>query len=411
MEQKVIIVGAGSVGLSCAYYLHKNGFKVTVIDEHDISDGASFGNAGFISPFKKYPLSHPGIIGKTLRLILKGKSPLEFYPSLDKNIYEWLFKFAANANQNRLRRTLYLFEKYGEQAILGYEKICTDENLDFDFHRLGSLLVFTQENSFKQRLRVHKDSQEVKLISKEQTVDYIPFLKDNIEGAFWIDKNAHIDPALYMKNMKDFLQKDGVEFVLNEEIIDIEKDGSKITKVFSKNKSFSADLFVFSTGYKTKIAKKAGCDLGLIPTKGYSVTFKIKDSLKPKIPALLNDLFVVITPRKNDIRITSKLEIGAKDSLPNDQKIDKFIKNLTEYCIDFEMKDEIRWAGFRPLTPNDMPLIGRDENLQNLLHANGLGWLGLTFAPAIGEIIAKMAKNNLSNTECEDILLFSGFWQ
>ena len=118
-----------------------------------------------------------------------------------------------------------------------------------------------------------------------------------------------------------------------------------------------------------------------------------------------------MTPRSDDVRITSKLEIGSKNIVAIKKQIESIKYNFKKYTIPFEMEDIVEWAGFRPLTPNDMPLIGRDEKYKNLIYGMGLGWLGMTFGPALATILKDLIVNDLENKNSDDILLFSGFYQ
>ena len=147
------------------------------------------------------------------------------------------------------------------------------------------------------------------------------------------------------------------------------------------------------------------------PAKGYSITFKMPDELRPKAGCLFNDLFIVMTPRKNDVRLTSKLELGSDDPAVVKKQIDSIKENFKRYTVPFEMVDEKLWSGFRPLTPNDRPLFGKDDEFDNLVYAMGLGWLGMTFAPSIAKTLENLITNDLKNHEDSDVLLFSGFYQ
>eukprot|EP01155_Anaeramoeba_flamelloides_P031050 Anaeramoba_flamelloidesa88119_26.p2 GENE.a88119_26~~a88119_26.p2 ORF type:complete len:145 (-),score=9.37 a88119_26:550-963(-) len=135
------------------------------------------------------------------------------------------------------------------------------------------------------------------------------------------------------------------------------------------------------------------------------------EELMPKVSTLFNDLFIVMTPRRDNVRLTSKLEIGSEDPKVVKKQIDSIKKNFFKYNKEFEMINEQLWTGFRPLTPNDIPLIGRDDEIKNLTYAMGLGWLGMTFSPAVGKIITELVVKDKSNAKSDDILLFSGFYQ
>lgn len=118
-----------------------------------------------------------------------------------------------------------------------------------------------------------------------------------------------------------------------------------------------------------------------------------------------------MTPRRDTVRITSKLEIGSTNPNIVQKQINSIYKNLSLYTEDFKKENIEEWAGFRPLTINDMPIIGFDKTYKNLVYATGLGWLGITFAPAIGKIINDLITINKKNETNIDILLFSSFYQ
>ncbi|WP_428025894.1 NAD(P)/FAD-dependent oxidoreductase [Arcobacter sp.] len=413
MKRDTIIIGAGVVGLMCAYSLHKAGRKVTIIDEGDITNSTSFGNAGLLSAFDKGSLSYPGVITNTMKQMLKGESPVKIHPTLDFKLLKWLFKFAASANETRFKRTIMLFEKYGEETLKLYEKMQKKEGLDFDYHRTGMLSVFTEDVTYEKKLKEceSKDPKNYKILSKQETKEYLPCGNEMIKGSILFNRNAHFDPKRVMLETKEFLQKEGVEFILNEKIIDIKFENKKVKSISSLNNTYEAENFVLSTGYQTLLADIRKKSFMMTPAKGYSITFTMPEVLKPKTSTLFSDLFIVMTPRRDSVRLTSKLELGSTDTKVVKEQIDSIKANFEKYTVPFEMQDVKEWTGFRPLTPNDMPLLGRDEKYKNLVYAMGLGWLGMTFAPSVGKIVKKMITKDLDNKDSDDILLFSGLYQ
>lgn len=413
MKRDTIIIGAGVVGLMCAYFLHKAGRKVTIIDEGDISNCTSFGNAGLLSAFDKGPLSYPGVITNTMKMMLKGESPVKVHPNLDTKLYKWLLKFATSSNETRFKRTIMLFEKYGEDTLMLYKQMQKENKLDFDFHHKGMLSVFTENSSYEKKLIEceNKDEETYKILTKDKTKDYLPCGNEKIKGSILFTRNAHLDPKRVMLGLKEFLENEGVEFILNEKIIDIKFKNKKVKSVSSSKDIYKAENFILSTGYQTLLSDIRNKSLMMTPAKGYSITFEMPQELKPKTSTLFSDLFIVMTPRRDSVRLTSKLELGSSNPQIVKKQIESIKTNFKKYTIPFEMKDIKEWSGFRPLTPNDMPLIGRDEEYKNLVYAMGLGWLGMTFAPSVGNIIKDIITKDLDNNKSDDILLFSGFYQ
>lgn len=411
MKKDIIIVGGGCIGLMTAYCLIKSGRDVTVIEKGNITDGTSFGNAGLLSAFKKAPLSAPGAIFDTLKLMLKGESPASVHPTFDLHLYKWLLKFAASTTEARLKRTLALFERYGRISLDMYERMVKEDGMDFHFCKDGLLMIYTEQKTFDIKAAHCNNPDAYEILSKERTKEYMPILNEKVIGSILLKENGHIDPGEFMIELKKYLEGKGVEFLLNEEVTKLEFEGSKVSKIRTSKGVYEAETFVLSTGANDTLAKQAKNRFLMTPAKGYSITFKMDDTLKPKTSSLFADLFIAMTPRRNTVRMTSKLELGTTNPDVVRKQIDSINKNLSLYTNDFVKKDIVEWSGFRPLTPNDMPILGYDENYNNLVHATGLGWLGITFAPAIGKIINDVITIDKKNNTNADVLLFSAFYQ
>ena len=411
MKKDIIIIGGGIIGLMSAYYLHKQGKTVTIIDKSDITDGTSFGNAGLLSAFGKNPMSCPGVLFDTFKLIIKGQSPLSIHPTLDFKIYKWLYTFAKNSTQERLKKTLILFERYGKISLDIYREMTVEDKMDFHFCQDGLLMVYTEQNTFDKKVELAQDGSKYEVISKEKTKEYLPFVNDKIIGSVLLKQNAHLDPTLLMNEVKNYLVTNGVEIITNEEVLKLEFENSKVSKIHTSKNSYQAETFILSTGADDLLSSQAKNNFLMTPAKGYSITFEMDEKLKPKTCALFADLFMAITPRKKTVRLTSKLELGTTDQEVVKKQIDSILHNFSLFSNPIEMKNIVEWTGFRPLTPNDMPLIGCDETYTNLVHATGLGWLGITFAPAVGKIIGDLIVKDKINKNNLDILLFSGFYQ
>ncbi|MBN2963962.1 FAD-dependent oxidoreductase [Sulfurospirillum sp. T05] len=411
MGQSVVIIGGGIAALTSAYTLANKGHRVTIINQTDTNSAPSFGNAGLLSAFEKAPLAAPGVITKTLKLMLQGKSPIVLRPNLDPHFYRWLVRFMASTTRARLKKTLILFERYGEQSIQAYHRLTQEEGLDFDFHHDGVMLVFTEAESYREKLRHATDSSKYEVLDYASAKERLGFVAPNIEGVIHLKRNGRLDPGRLMEQLKALLVRKGVCFVSGEEIVDFDVGPKQIKSARSKTRTYEADTFILASGHHTALAAKLGTPLMLIPAKGYNITFEMEESIKPKQCVMFNDLFIIATPRQHDMRLTSKLEIGTSNPDINMKRVQSILANLKTHTVKFELQNPRYWAGFRPLTPNDMPLIGRDSTYRNMVYGMGYGWLGMTFGPALGEIIGRLIDEDLENHQSDDVLLFSGFYQ
>ncbi len=411
MNNKVLITGGGIVGLMTAFFLQKNGAEITLIDKGDLINetSASFGNAGLISSFEKTPLACPGVISHTLKLILQGKSPVTFNMTTNPLIMKWLWKFIKSTNKERLKKSLALFEKYGKISMNFYKE--TSDLLDTDFNREGLLMIYTEKNSFAAKCKEADSSDKYEIYGYSDTKKLIPFINNKVIGSVLLKRNGWLDPGKTVKEIHNYLKKQGVNFITNEKVIKYIYENNRIVAAETKNNRFKADTFVMSTGADLSLLKYLNRKFIMLPAKGYSLTFEMEESLKPSVASLFSDIFVAFTPRKTDVRFTSLMEIGTDSLFFVPGKMDKVLERFWQCCNKFEMKNIKKWTGLRPLTPNDMPLIGRDETFENLVYATGLGWMGITFGPAVGKIIADLIINNKKNTDSDDILLLSGFYQ
>ncbi|WP_163534968.1 NAD(P)/FAD-dependent oxidoreductase [Helicobacter suis] len=413
MQKDAVVIGGGIVGLSCAYSLHKLGRKVSVIDKGDGSNGTSFGNAGLISAFKKAPLSNPGVVLDTIKLMLKGQAPLNIHWGINPLLYRWLCKFIRSANPKSAKRTMALFERYGWMSVDIYHEMLND-GMDFWYKEDGLLMIYTLQENFDKKVKLcqdHYDSQTYTIFNPKETLDYMPVAKEeSICGSVLLKENAHIDAREVMESLHHYLQNAGVEFYYNEEVLDFEFSGSKVSGIITHLNRIEADIIVLATGANPQLIKKTQNDFLMMGAKGYSITFKMEESLKPKTSSLFADIFLAMTPRRHTVRITSKLELNTTDPHITASQIANMKKNFTTFTKPFEMIEPVEWSGFRPLTPNDIPYLGFDKTYKNLIHATGLGWLGMTFGPALGRIVANLSVDG-SNEKNADAMLFSAFFR
>jgi D-amino-acid dehydrogenase len=410
VNNDVIIIGGGISALMNAYYLNKANIKVTIIDKdsNNIKNKTSFGNAGLLSAFGKTPLSHPGIFTETIKLLLQKKSPLYITSIPNIKTILWAIKFFTPIRENTLN-TMKLFEKYGQESLNTYNYMQTKLNIDLEYHQEGFVNVFNDINKYNKTKDIFKNNPNITSINKDMIENIYPILNiDKISGALLLKQNAHINPQKILINLKKYLQEKGVIFIDNEEIIDIEKENNKIKSVISKTTKYIAKEYIIATGINTDIAQKLDTNLIQIPTKGYSITFNMDKKLIPKIPIMLSDKFAILTPRKDDIRITSNLEIGSINPNIDKQKITNLISIIKSSTKDFEIKDIQPWCGFRALPPDDKPLLGRDKKYKNVIYSMGLGWLGITFGSSIANMVSSLIINDIDNESQKDIMAFSG---
>lgn len=412
MAKKVAVVGGGIAGLSCAYFLNKAGADVTVIDRGNLDDSSSTGNAGFLSLFEKAPMAYPGVFLDTTRAFLRGKSPMTVHSFTDLDLYRWGWHFYQASRLKRYNRTCAVLEHFGEEVYDFYDHLTKVDKIDCEYHRDGFALVCTAKETYQKKLKaIPEGSPYFEIIDKDRAQELVPFVKpDAVEGIILLKRNGHLNPGKVISGLRSFLEERGVQFALNKTVTDLNLNGSQVASVAAGSEKFEADQFIMASGAEIGFAKKLKQNLVLTEGRGYSVSFQMEEALKPTLPALFCDIYTAITPRRDDVRITGRIEFGGGEAEP-EKRIDGLVRVLKNFTVDFELKEKKLWTGVRPLTSDEMPYIGRDENCSNFLYAVGLGHMGMSLGPIIGNILSDLIVNDRQNVDNTKLLLLSGFYQ
>lgn len=393
--QKILIVGGGVNGLCAAYYLSKKHYDVTVIDRGDISDNCSFGNMGFLSPSHFIPLASPGIIAEGLKHMMSSTSPFYMKPRANLHFLQWALKFYKNSSQKIVDKNAPFLSDLLNLSRRLMNDIKNDVGDVFEMQEIGCMMMCHSQNAFEEELKVAEAAKkfklEVEILNREELQKREPDVELDIYGAVLFKDDAHIHPGKFMVAMKNYLEKNGVNFQLSTTVTGFEKSGKTIKSVITDKGNFSADEILLSPGsWLPQLAKMLGITLLLEGGKGYSYTY---DHVEKNIryPAILVDGRCAITPWKHSLRIGGTMEFSGINSNILINRMQGIYNSIKLFYpglkIDFPPKDKI-WTGLRPVTPDGLPYIGRPGKYSNLLIAGGHAMLGISEGAATGKIIS-----------------------
>lgn len=398
---KVIVAGGGVIGLCAAYYMKKSGHEVVVIDQGNLKQGTSFGNAGYICPSHFIPLASPGIVAKGLQWMLSSTSPFYVKPRLDLDLIKWGLTFWKRSGKSTMEKnTPHL------NNILQLSRTLTAEmrdELGNSFHMVekGCLMLYKSAVTEKHEIEMAEDAAafniQTRILSAKEVQELEPDVEVNVKGGVLYPLDAHLHPAELMSTLHQQLEKQGVVFQLETNILGFEKSGKKVTKVLTDKGDFTGDEIVIATGsWLSGILRDLEIDLLLQAGKGYSMTFENM----PKnlhYPSILVDDRVAMTPMGADLRMGGTMEIsgiGSKMLIKRVQSIYNAAKNyFPDLQVSFPSADKI-WHGFRPLSPDGLPYIGRHSKYDNLVIAGGHGMLGISLAAGSGKLIDEIVSGH-----------------
>lgn len=396
MSKEIIIIGGGIIGLSSAYYLQKEGHKVTVIEKSDFSSGASFANAGIITPSHIVSLAAPGMITKGLKWMLSSTSPLSIKPRLDYDFLQWAWFFKKSATYTKVAASIPVIKDINLFSRELYEEIKASKDFDFHYQHKGLMMYYKTDKMGEEEWNVGKlgikEGLKVEHLTQEETQKLEPNIQLNIKGAVYYHSDAHMTPSEYMKQLKLYLEQNNVTFLSNEEVLDFHISNDKIKSINTKNNTITADEFILTTGSWTqKLAKKLGINIPVQAGKGYRIN--VKNDTGITIPAILTEAKVAVTPMNGFTRFGGMMEIAGINNKINKKRVNAIVNASKSYYNNLNINqkeiDNVE-SGLRPCSPDGLPYIGKLLNLKNVTVAAGHAMMGWSLGPATGKLVSEI---------------------
>ncbi len=394
---KITIVGGGVSGLFSAYYLKQAGYKVVIIEQGNLSDGCSFGNAGMIVPSHIVPLAQPGMIAKGLRWMLKSTSPFYVKPRLSWELMRWGMLFWKHSTEEHVERSIPVLRDMSLLSKQLFQELAATNELDFGWHERGLLMLYknadTEHEMAEEASIANKAGIVAEVLDGRQVQDLEPEVKVDVRGGVFYPGDAHITPNLLIKNLVAYLKSKGVDFYENQEVTDFEKNGKKITAVVTRTGKFEVEELVIAAGaWSPVLSEKLGISLPLQGGKGYSFMLKNRAN-NIQVPAIMLEARATATPMGSDLRFAGTLEVAGTDLSINMNRVRGIVQGINNYYPEIEVElpeKEKVWSGLRPCSPDGIPYVGRVERFDNLTLATGHGMMGVSLGPATGKLVSEI---------------------
>lgn len=401
MEKKVVIVGGGIIGLSCAYYLSQDGHQVTLIDRGKITNGCSFGNAGMIVPSHVIPLAAPGMISQGMRWMLNSKSPFYVKPRFNKELFSWGKNFYRSANEKHVNRSMPALRDLSLLSKQLYQELAKQSS-DIAYEEKGLLMLFQSEKVGEEETHAGEIAKslglEVDFLSKEEVQRLETGTEVNAIGGVHFKSDAHLYPHQLMQFLLETCRKNGVEIKEETEVESIKVENGKVQSISTSTETITGDEYIIAGGsWSPELAKQLGVKLSLLAGKGYSFTL-MNPSQRPEIPSILCEGKVAVTPMGEDLRFGGTMEIThVNDTKINQKRLQGIVETTNSFYpemnVQFPKKDN-QWYGFRPCSPDGLPYIGRSKKISNAVIATGHAMMGLSLGPATGTIVSSIIGEN-----------------
>ena len=396
MSKKVVIIGGGIMGVCTAYYLHKEGHEVTIIDKSNFSSGASYVNAGYITPSHIISLAAPGIITKGLKWMFNPSSPFYVKPRLDSDFLQWAWAFKRSSTKQKVAQSIPVIKDINVFSRELYSAMKVSGDFDFHYEHKGLLMAYKEEKTGEEEWNVGqkaiKNGLKVENLSAKEVEKLDPKANLNIKGAVYYHSDAHMTPSVFMKNMLTYLKASGVEILGEEEVKDIVISDKKITKLITDKREILADEFVMAAGsWSPIISKKLGIKMLLQPGKGYRINVAQETNIT--IPTVLLEAKVAVTPMNGFTRFSGTMEINKINDKINPVRVNAIANSASKYYHGLQISTQDKEAaecGLRPVTPDGLPYIGKISQYNNLTFATGHAMMGWSLGPATGKLVTEI---------------------
>ena len=391
----VVVVGGGLVGLSCAWFLARDGVEVAVLERGRVGGGASRGNAGLVCPSLADPLPAPGLIRHSLAGLLRPDSALHVDPRALPRMAGFLARFARRTTPRAYAAGVTALGQLGRMAFGLYDELAAESAVG-ELHDDGYLFACATRGSAtaaRDGLARMADrgyaAPPGPLLEADELRQLEPSLSAAVRAGFVQPGERWLDPSRFVDALAARLRERGVPITEEAEVTGL-RHGGRSVSIETSAGPLEADQVVIASGvWSDRLCRMLGLRLGLAPGKGYS--FAVEPAVMPSRAIYLADAHVVATPIAGRLRLAGTLEFDGSVDRFNHRRVRAIAGAASRYLagIDWQRRSA-EWVGPRPMTPDGLPMIGRLPGRPRVLVAAGHNMLGLTLAPSTGRVIAAL---------------------
>lgn len=412
---KILVLGSGVIGVTNAWYLARAGHEVTVVDRQPRpAMETSFANGGQVSWGAANPWAAPGIPGKALTWLFRQHSPLLLQPGFDPALWRWIGQMLRNCTSTR-----YLANKERQLRLSRYSHRCLIElreelNLPYDYSSKGLLILYRSTRDLEAATREAQPLDQLDIayqfLDRAACVAHEPALRDSqdkIVGGMLFPGDESGDCRRFTEELAVRALDHGVKFLADTNVTQLVTNGDRIVRVVTTNGDLSADNYVLACGsYSPLLLKPIGIHLPVYPVKGYSITVPITDGAAVPMGTLTDETYkVVITRLGKRLRAAGTAELCGYDLSLRPARLDTLkhvVRDLFPSVGDLHAAEP--WAGLRPMTPDNPPVIGTTP-YRNLFLNTGHGTLGWTMACGSGRVLADLVSGRSAEIDLTGLTL------
>ena len=395
MSKKVVVIGSGIVGASCAYYLHKAGHEVVLLEKEQQGSGASYVNAGYITPSHIIPLAAPGMVQMGMKYLFDSSGPFYMKPRFDLDFIKWAWAFQKSCTKRNVQKAIPLIKALNIHSRELYEELLSGGDLgEFHWEDKGLLMVYKTQKAADSEGLVAEEARslglEVDQLDTNRLRELEPGFGEEVLGAWHYHCDRHSTPTDVLPRLLKYLRQH-ISFQKSKGVDHI-KSTSQGVSLKCGQESLTADRVVIAAGvWSSQLAKQLGERLHLEAGKGYRID--VENELNIGMPAISLEHKIAVTPMKGFTRFAGTMEFSGINTTVRPERVAAIAKAAQSLYanLDFSEQDLASAAtGMRPVSPDGLPYIGPMADHPNIYMATGHAMMGWSLGPVTGHMIADM---------------------
>ncbi|APO66321.1 D-amino acid dehydrogenase small subunit 1 [Rhizobium gallicum] len=416
---KVIVLGAGIIGVTSAYQLAKSGHEVIVVDRQEgPAFETSFANAGEVSFGYCSPWAAPGIPMKAIKWLFMQHAPLILRPKVDAAMLCWLVRMLSNCTSERYAINKSRMLRLADYSRISLAALRAETDIAYDERMQGTLQLFRTQQQFdasgKDVKALAADGIPYEVLDRDGCIRAEPALahvRDKIVGGLLTPKDETGDCFKFTNALAKKVEELGVRFAYNTQIKGLDVEGGRVRSVICDRETFRADAVVVALGsYSSLLLKPLGITLPVYPVKGYSLTIPITDASRAPESTVMDETYKIAITRLGDrIRVGGMAEISGYTNDLGQARRRTLEHSVTDLFPGGEVSNASFWSGLRPMTPDGTPVIGPTK-ITGLFLNTGHGTLGWTMSSGSARVIADLVSGRKPEIDATDlaIIRYSG---
>lgn len=394
VPEHVAVVGAGMVGLATAWFLQERGVEVTVIDRDGVAAGASWGNAGWLTPGIATPLPEPAVLKYGLRAVLSPSSPVYVPPSANANFLKFVGGFTRHSTMKAWKKAMGALVPVNDLSLASFD-LLQEGGVDAETFEAKSFTAAYR--TAEERTTLLEEIEHIRASGGDITFDVLsgdeargiePALSDAIGAAIVLHGQRFVNPGAYVHALADSVIARGGKIVTGGTVTGLRDTGRGVVVETTTGAAEQFDQVVVATGaWLGRLAREFGVKRVVQAGRGYSFSVEVDDL--PNGPMYFPAARVACTPVGDRLRVAGMMEFRQPEAALDPRRIKAIVESARPLLkgADLDHRQD-EWVGSRPCTIDGLPLIGASRSPRVFI-AGGHGMWGITLGPVTGRLLAE----------------------